>query len=270
MRIAIEHRTTYRYPGEVLHTAQYLHLTPRNNISQRVIDWHIDAPGQLTPWEDAYGNNCHTLVEDRPTREIVVTAKGRVETTDRMGVLPSDIDDPPVDVFLRSTALTHATAEVRAFAADFADGIGVDRVAGLHALMGGIRADVAFDSDATHSQSTAAEALMAGAGVCQDHAHLFISCCRSLSVPARYVGGYLFDGDQAEPYVAGHAWAAAWVDALGWVSFDVANLICGTDRHVGVAVGLDYNDVAPIRGVRAGDSGEEQMEVAVWVGLGDQ
>jgi len=270
MQIAIEHRTIYRYPGEVLHTAQYLHLTPRNNASQRVIDWHIAAPGQLTAWEDAYGNACHTLVEDRPIREIVVTAKGRVETADTSGVLPSDMDDPPVDVFLRPTTLTHATFAVRDFAAGFANDIAGDRVAGLHGLMGGIREHVAFEADTTHPQSTAADALESGVGVCQDHAHLFISCCRSLGVPARYVGGYLFDGEQKTPYTAGHAWAAAWVEGLGWVSFDVANKICGTDRHVGAAVGLDYNDVAPIRGVRAGAAGDEEMEVSVWVGLGNQ
>lgn len=270
MQISIQHRTSYRYPGKVLHTAQYLHLTPRNNASQRVIDWHIEAPGQLTEWEDAFGNECHTLVEDRPIREIVVTAKGRVETTDCAGILPADLDDPPVEVFLRPTILTRATAGVRDFAAGFAEDIATDSVAGLHTLMGGIRKEVAFDSDATHSQSTAAEALEAGAGVCQDHAHLFIACCRTLKVPARYVGGYLFDGDQETAYVAGHAWAAAWVDSLGWVSFDVANSMCGTDRHVGVAVGLDYSDVAPIRGIRAGPAGDEQMEVAVWVGLGNQ
>lgn len=270
MQITIEHQTTYRYPGEVLHTAQYLHLTPRNNASQRVVDWHIVAPGQLTAWEDAYGNACHTLVEDRPTREIIVTAKGRVETTDRSGVLPVDMDDPPVDVFLRPTALTHVTPAVGEFASRFAKDIDGDRIAGLHDLMGGIRKHVAFVADASHSQSTAADALESGAGVCQDHAHLFIACCRSLGVPARYVGGYLFDGNQKAAYAAGHAWAAAWVGGLGWVSFDVANLICGTDRHVGVAVGLDYSDVAPIRGIRAGPAGDEHMEVAVWVGLGDQ
>lgn len=270
MRIAIKHQTTYRYPGEVLHTAQYLHLTPRNNASQLVIDWHIDAPGQLTAWEDAYGNECHTLVEDRPIREIIVTAKGRVETTDRSGVLQADIDDPPLDVFLRPTALTQATAQVRDFAAGFAEDMANDRLAGLHGLMGGIRKHVEFIAGASHSQSTAADALESGAGVCQDHAHLFIACCRTLGVPARYVGGYLYDGLQDEAFVAGHAWAAAWVDGLGWVSFDVANTMCGTDRHIGVAVGLDYSDVAPIRGVRAGAPGDEEMEVAVWVGLGDQ
>ena len=95
MRIAIEHQTTYRYPGKVLHTAQYLHLTPRNNASQRVIDWRIQAPGQLTYWEDSYGNACHTLVEERATQEIVITAKGRVDTTDTSGVLPPNDGLPP-------------------------------------------------------------------------------------------------------------------------------------------------------------------------------
>ena len=270
MRIAIEHKTTYRYPGKVLHTAQYLHLTPRNNASQWVIDWRIEAPGQLTSWEDAYGNACHTLVEDRPTTEIVVTAKGRVDTTDTSGILPPEDDEPPVDIFLRPTSLTRLNGAIRGFADGFAPDIAGDPIAGLHALMMGIRERIEFETDVSHAQSTAAEALEQGVGVCQDHAHLFIACCRSLGVPARYVGGYLFDGEQVTSYAAGHAWAAAWVEKLGWVSFDVANKISGTENHIGVAVGLDYNDVAPIRGIRAGGQGDEQMEVAVWVGVSNQ
>jgi len=270
MRIAIEHKTTYRYPGEVQHTAQYLHLTPRNNASQWVIDWHIQAPGQLTSWEDCYGNSCHTLVEDRPKTEIVITAKGRVDTTDTAGILPPEDDEPPVEIFLRPTSLTRPNGSIRDFASGFAAGIASDPVPGLHDLMLGIHDQVAFETDTSHPQSTAADALARGAGVCQDHAHLFIACCRSIGVPARYVGGYLYDGEQEKPYVAGHAWGAAWVKELGWVAFDVANRVCATENHVGVAVGLDYNDVAPIRGVRAGGQDDEQMEVAVWVSVSNQ
>lgn len=270
MRIAIEHKTTYRYPGEVLHTAQYLHLTPRNNASQWVIDWRIQAPGQMTYWEDCYGNACHTLVEDRPTTEIVIIAKGRVDTTDTAGILLPDDDEPPVEIFLRPTSLTGINGAIRDFAGGFSRNIAKDTVAGLHELMMGIRDKVAFETDTSHPQSTAADALEQGTGVCQDHAHLFLACCRSLGVPARYVGGYLFDGEQTEAYTAGHAWAAAWVKDLGWVAFDVANRICATENHISVAVGLDYNDVAPIRGIRAGGQGDEQMEVAVWVGVGNQ
>jgi transglutaminase-like putative cysteine protease len=270
MRISIEHRTTYRYPGEVLHTAQYLHLSPRNNPSQRIEDWRIDAPGQLTAWEDAYGNLCHTLVEERPTTEIVVTARGRVQTTDTAGVLPPDDDGPPIGLFLRPTSLTRAGPAIRAFAADFATTMADDRQAGLHALMHGIRDRLRFVAGGAHGQSPAAEVLARGAGVCQDFAHLFIACARALGIPTRYISGYLYDGRQTMPVTAGHAWAEAWVDNLGWASFDVANGVRGTENHVGAAVGLDYGDVAPIRGVRVGGMEEEQMEVAIWMGTSDQ
>ena len=74
MRISIVHRTVYRYAGEIVHSAQYLRLTPGSNPSQQVRSWHIGAPGQLTPWRDAFGNRCHTLVVERLGREIVIVA----------------------------------------------------------------------------------------------------------------------------------------------------------------------------------------------------
>lgn len=270
MRLVIKHRTHYRYSGAVLHSAQYLHLTPTNNPSQRVLDWRIDAPGQLTPWRDAFGNLCHTLVVERPGAEIEVVASGRVDTFDVNGVLPDEDGALPVEVFLRPTPLTRADERLRAFAVTFAHAFARSRLDGLHALMTGIRERVDYRTGATHVHSTAAEVLAKGVGVCQDHAHVFIACCRALGIPARYVGGYLFDGDGDGAVTAGHAWAAAWVDDLGWVSFDVANTVCGTERHVGVAVGLDYASVAPVRGVRRGGSEEEEMEVAVHVAAAQQ
>lgn len=265
MRISIEHKTTYRYHGEVTHTAQYLRLTPATNASQRVIEWSIQAGGQLTPWRDAYGNFCHTLVVERPTREIVVTAKGRVDTDDRAGVLPPDEAEIPPQVFMRPTPLTRPNAALRAFAGDFSGALADDAVAGLHGLMLKIRDEIEYRDGATQVQSTAAEAFEHKAGVCQDHAHIFIACCRALGVPARYVSGYLYDGAQDAPYTASHAWAAAWVESLGWVAFDIANRISAGELHIGVAHGLDYLDAAPVRGVRTGGDDVEDMEVAIRV-----
>lgn len=270
MHIAIEHTTTYRYLGDIQHTAQYLRLTPHNNTSQRSVDWRISAPGQLTPWRDVFGNACHTFVVERPTSEIVVSVKGRVETRELSGVLPGDVGDPPVGLFLRRTSLTETNADIKTFCGGFAGALATDRISGLHELMHGIRDHVEFDIEDTHSQGTAADAFSRGSGVCQDHAHLFIACCRLLRIPARYVGGYLYDGESDVPVGAGHAWAAAWVEGLGWVSFDVANRTSGTERYVGVAVGLDYNDAAPVRGVRSGGPQEEHMSVSVHVTTGDQ
>ena len=270
MRISIVHRTVYRYASEIVHSAQYLRLTPGSNPSQQVRSWHLGAPGQLTPWRDAFGNRCHTLVMERPAREIVIVASGLVDTADVGGVLPNDDGALPIEVFLRPTELTDIDVAVRDFAHGFDRALSRGRLEGLHALKGGIRERVDYNGGVTDVFSTASDVLKAGAGVCQDYVHLFIACCRALGVPARYVGGYLFDGERDEPHTAGQAWAAAWVDDLGWVSFDVTNMVCGTERHVGVAIGLDYADAAPVRGVRTGAPGAEEIEVAVRVSASQQ
>ena len=93
-------------------------------------------------------------------------------------------------------------------------------------------------------------------GVCQDLTHIFIACARSLGIPARYVCGYFFRADGVVEQSAGHAWAEAFVDGLGWVAFDPANRISATDAHLRVAVGLDYLSAAPIRGTRYGGGDE--------------
>jgi len=104
------------------------------------------------------------------------------------------------------------------------------------------------------------EALEQGAGVCQDHAHIFCAVCRALDVPARYVSGYLSAGHEA--HASSHAWAEAFVDYLGWVGFDPTNRACATDAYIRTAVGLDYAEAGPIRGVRSG-GGAETMKVRV-------
>jgi transglutaminase-like putative cysteine protease len=115
----------------------------------------------------------------------------------------------------------------------------------------------------TDAHTGAAEALADGKGVCQDHAHIFISAVRTLGIPARYVTGYLvLDAPSASE--AHHAWAEAWVEGLGWVGFDVANRICPTERYVRLAAGLDAGYAAPIIGSRRGGS-TEKLDVSVEV-----
>jgi len=102
---------------------------------------------------------------------------------------------------------------------------------------------------------TAEDALEAGHGVCQDHAHSFIACCRYMDIPARYVSGYLMMDDRIDQD-ATHAWAEAYVEGLGWVGFDVSNGISPDTRYVRVATGLDYAEAAPVSGTRFGSAGE--------------
>jgi transglutaminase-like putative cysteine protease len=264
MRINIRHSTIYRYDHPVRFSAQYLRLTPYTNPSQRVLNWRIDAPGEQTPWTDGYGNLCHTLFCDEGFNEIHITAGGTVETTDTGGVLLHETG-LPIGVFLRGTPLTRIDDSVRKFARPFHEEVGKNRLEALHGLAKKLADKVEYREDGTDVHSTAADVLKDGFGVCQDMAHLFIACARSLGVPARYVSGYLYTGEVDSPHVASHAWAAGWVDGLGWVSFDVANKICGTECHVGLAAALDYAGAQPVRGIRQGGGMDEMMEVQVQV-----
>lgn len=265
MRLTIHHDTHYRYDRPVRFSAQYLRLTPPSNPAQRVIRWQISAPGHQHQWIDAFGNVCHTLVCDYVTDEIVISATGLVETADTVGILPRDESGLPVEVFLRSTPLTLIDARIRDFAEPFRSGMRTDRIPALHQLMMALRDAIDYREGETHVRSTASEALKDGAGVCQDHAHAFVACARAVGVPARYVSGYLYTGEDEAPSVAGHAWAAAWVERLGWVSFDVANRVSATERHIALAVGLDYGGASPVRGVRQGGSSGEDLAVQVRV-----
>lgn len=264
MRIAIRHGTVYRYDHPVRFSSQYLRLTPYTNPSQRVLNWRIDAPGELTPWTDGFANHCHTLFCDDGSAEIHVVASGMVETTDTAGVLPYE-GGLPIGAFLRATPTTRPNDAIRRFAEPFRRQAADNTLAALHALATKLADDIEYREEGTDVHSSAAEVLKDGFGVCQDFAHLFISCARAIGVPARYVSGYLYTGEVTAPHVAGHAWAAGWVDGLGWVSFDVANRTCGNDHYIGLAVAFDYGGAAPVRGVREGGGADEIMEVQVQV-----
>ncbi len=265
MRLSIVHSTVYRYDEAVSFGIQYLRLTPYANASQRVIRWTIDAPGKLTRWIDAFGNQCDTLILESPGDRIEIAAAGEVETTDTNGVLPDEQGSVPVQTYLRSTPLTATDEVVADFAAPFAQPASGDRLDAVHRIAAAIRDRIDYREGATDVQSSASEALRNGVGVCQDHTHAFIAVCRALQIPARYISGYLFVAGRDAPDTAGHAWAAAWVDGLGWISFDVANRSCGTECYVGTAVGLDYESACPIRGIREGGDPGERLTVSVSV-----
>ena len=263
MRILVRHRTEYRYTQPLLQSVQYVCLTPRSGPSQTVDRWKVACHGaDLTEWPDHYGNVCHTLVSERPMTSMVIEVAGDVRTVDTNGIIPGGTTTLPFEVYLRETAYTHPDRPLAKFAQKFRPAFGKELIAGLHQLMLGVQEAVAYEKNSTTVHTTAAETLAAGRGVCQDHAHLFIAVCRQLGVPARYVSGYLGHGEGPQQTTASHAWAEALVPDLGWVSFDCANGLSATEAYVRVAVGLDYADAGPVRGVRTG-GGVEALDVTV-------
>jgi transglutaminase-like putative cysteine protease len=257
MRLRIRHETSYTYETPAKRAIEILRLTPRGHDGQFVVDWRIDVDHdcRLEQSADPFGNVVHTFTVEGPLDGLVIVAEGRVETTDTHGVVAGQVERFPPVVFLRETGLTASDAEIRSLADEAASGA-PDRVELMHRLMSGIRERMRFDTDATDTGTSAIEAFAHRHGVCQDFAHVLIAAARHLGIPARYVGGYMRRVDGANDQSAGHAWAEALVEDLGWVGFDPANGISPTDAYVRVAVGLDYLGAAPVRGTRYGGSGE--------------
>lgn len=264
MRLVIRHRTEFAYADAAAHSVQYVRLTPRPDPVQQVLNWRLSAPGSLQEWRDGFGNVVHTVVAPGPHGVLAIEAAGEVETVETHGIVPLEPHGLPPQFYLHPTPLTTADETVRAFAAGFEAERARGTLQALHALMGGIHQKVTYAAGETHVHSTAAESLALGSGVCQDHAHLFLACCRLWGVPARYVSGYLHTVAEDGRHLGSHAWAEALVEHLGWVSFDPSNCQSATHAYVRLAVALDYQGAAPLRGVRRGGS-EEEMRVQVQV-----
>jgi transglutaminase-like putative cysteine protease len=264
MRLRIRHRTTFRYDHPVGYAIQSLRMMPRRHDGQQVEDWSVTVTGRRLPLVgsiDGYGNwvHLHSRNDSHETTEIVVS--GLVELGD-MGGIVAGADEPlPAFFYLRQTALTRPDAELQAIAADVP--AGRDPLDRLDRLMAAIDDRIACRPGGDERLS-ASQVLAAGRGGCQDIAHVMLACARQLGFPARYVSGYLHAGDDAAPREAGHAWAEVHVPNRGWVGLDPTLQARIGDRHVRVAVGLDYWSAAQVRGVWRGQA-EQAQTVTVQV-----
>lgn len=264
MRLYVNHQTSYRYCGQPASTVQTLRLTPRSYEGMNVLSWRVwtDTRRDLPSFSDGFGNITHTHTANHPHDGDTVFVEGEVETSPCHGIVRGTDEPFPPLFFLRRTSLTMPDPEIAAIARSVAsNGSALKQ---LHALLNAVREKVDYRPGATDPSTTAAAALAAGAGVCQDHAHIFIAAARLLNIPARYISGYLWTGFQSREHEASHAWAEAFVHDLGWVGFDPSNRICPTDAYIRLSVGLDYWSAAPVRGVRRGGLAE-RLAVSVTV-----
>jgi transglutaminase-like putative cysteine protease len=266
MRIRVSHATTYTYDTPPTGVTQLLRLTPRDYEGQHVISWRIDLSEDclLHQHEDAFGNIIHSFTAEGPFKSLTVEVGGEVDTQDTNGLVSGAIERFPPQFYLRETALTQTDAAITDFAQSTRAATDGDTLKLLHALLTMLNREITFDTDPTHAATTAAEAFSIRRGVCQDLTHIFVAAARSLEIPARYIGGHFHRADGITAQEAGHAWAEAYVENLGWVGFDPTNGISTTDAHVRIAVGLDYLGAAPVRGTRFGGGGET-LTVAVRV-----
>lgn len=260
MLLSVMHKTRYTFSQSTTHGLQRLRLKPKSAHGQQVRDWSMDLVGATheAQYDDQHNNHTVLVSIDPGAPEVVVTCSGVVETANNAGVTGPHTGLMPLWAFLRPTPLTRAGPNVRALV----DDLDVDRgntLDTLHALSRLVAERIDYVPGSSGVKTTAEDALSAGRGVCQDHAHVFISAGRLLDVPMRYVGGYLrMDGQDEQE--AGHGWAEAHVRGLGWVGFDISNAICPDERYIRVATGCDYAEAAPVTGIVMG-GGETSLDV---------
>lgn len=290
----IAHETSYAY-GARVDLAQHLaHLRPRAMPGQRVDEAQIDidpAPQQWTRSTDVFGNARDAFALYAPHEALRVVARSRV-VLERVGSpARMPIDEVASQAwdrvahacqyragssfiaaseFLFPSPFVPRLAPLREYAAA---SLAPDRplLASATELMQRIHEDFTYDGEATEIHTPLSQVFKARRGVCQDFAHLMIGALRAFDLPARYVSGYLLtQPPPGQPRLLGadasHAWVSVWCPPVGWVDFDPTNAVLPGEAlaHVTVAVGRDYGDVIPLRGVIRG-GGEHELRVAVSV-----
>ena len=264
MKLEVVHSTQFRYSGPIAETVMEVRLRPMDGLGQRCLEFALDVSSGVKPrsYRDGYGNNVHYFNLVRPHARLSVTSRSVVET----GGKPDD--DPGEDLvqdFLRFRPPVKDVPGVRQLAgrhkiADPSSGPAVEQA--LDELTLAISRDFAYDRAVTNVYSAVDEVLALRAGVCQDFAHLLIAVARAMGVAARYVSGYIHQPGDSETTTASHAWAEAWVPGRGWIGYDATHPVRTSEHHVRLAVGRDYSDAAPTRGIYVG-SAAGTMDVRV-------
>ena len=263
MRLRITHTTTFEYDDPVIEAYMEMRLRPLDAGGQRCESFRMvtDPAGEVLVYVDRFGNTVRHFDTIAPHDRLVVSAWSDVSTHDTF--LDPEHELSPLDSFdyLNPSAYAPQAEVIGAFAR--ACVVNGDGVATAQAVMKAVYTALSYAPGTTTVKTTAAEALALGRGVCQDFAHLMIACCRSLGLPARYVSGYVFAPRRGSA-AASHAWTDVFVPGHGWLSLDPTHDAAQTGSYVRLAVGRDYGDVPPTRGVYKG-TGREAMRVDVAV-----
>ena len=261
MRLRVEHTTVYAYDAPVAEGYTELRLRPREGGGQRCLSFSLltDPSAQVHTYKDRYGNEVQHFELLASLEKLTVSARSEVETS-------SGLKDPERDLglldrfdFLSPTAYAPFADEIRALAEPCR--VTGDAFATATRVLWTVRRHLRYESGTTDVTTNASEALHRSVGVCQDFAHLMIAACRVVDVPARYVSGYIHAPGSASA-AASHAWVDVFADRQGWLSLDPTHDRAQGEEHVRVAVGRDYADVPPTRGVFKGDA-REALAVAV-------
>ena len=280
-RYRIEHVSRFAYSEPVRRCIMSLCLQPLQAPGQRLLSFSVKTtpPAKLTTETDPFGNTRHvlTLHRDHDILEVVSTSEVETEPPpalpERLGVSAWDEirsmgADPKWWDFTGPSPLAHPSPALSEFVAQLGVEPRGDPLVDLLALSDALNDAFEYIPGVTSVDSTIDDFLASGRGVCQDYTHVLVAIARSWGVPTRYVSGYLYVTDPGSGHpgsafgAATHAWAETRLPHLGWIGLDPTNRSLPDQKYVRIAIGRDYRDVPPTRGVIEG-GGDSKLEIDV-------
>jgi transglutaminase-like putative cysteine protease len=261
-RIRVVHETGYSYSAPVHESYNEVRLTPRSDNRQNVIVSRVETtpPTRSYRYTDYWGTTVTAFDLHAPHKELAVTGTSVVETADALAPARSVTWEElggvaVIDRYTEMLEFTDYVVRHRDLArAARALKRGKDPADAVLAACHWVREHLEYQKGTTGVHTNAVEAWETRKGVCQDFVHLTLLLVREMGIPARYVSGYLLPRPETEikETVRGqsHAWIEAWTG--GWWGHDPTNDIEIGHRHVWVAVGRDYADVSPLKGIYSG------------------
>ena len=276
-RYHLVHITEFHYDGPVSESYNEVRLRPLTDEKQSCLSFKLTTspPSQARSYQDAFGNWVHQFNVLQEHRHLKIETDSVVlridvpeptpETTlEQVEAAQEHLHEEFYDYLVASDYVPHLAEldELVATAEKNSDGTAWGFAEAASTL---IHERFCYVTGATHVLSSIADALMLKAGVCQDFAHLLSGALRKRGLPARYVSGYLVPDRAGNPNSAleeviggqaSHAWAEVYIPECGWMPLDPTLGQAVGARHVRIAYGRDYGDVAPVRGLYNGHAGQ--------------
>ncbi len=266
-RYSIRHELEFRYDAPVRGSVMTLFLAPVQDRRQQLRSFSVetDPGGAVFEFRGPFGNRGHFFDRPGAHRALRIVARSSVEVSapralssglpDSREALASAIRTPELWLTLQPSRFARPSSPALGeFVSARRIERGNDVLESVRVLRSALHRAFEFAPGSTAADSPIERILETGRGVCQDYAHVMIAILRSWGVPARYVSGYLGPETGRAPTNQSHAWVECWLPGRGWRGFDPANDCDCDERHVRIAVGRDYADAPPVRGVFQGSA----------------
>jgi transglutaminase-like putative cysteine protease len=273
MFYTIKHLTQFRYSAAVSESLLEARMQPRTEGVQRCLFFNMQTnpKAQVLEYGEHLGNVVHHFNIPRRHSQLGLQAQSIVEMEPFPFVpekisetvwldLDAAIRDGDFWEFLVPSQFTEPTELLRALAKELKVERRSDPLSFVRELNTKLHESIAYSPQITKADSQLDEALSKRKGVCQDFAHILIALLREVNLPARYVSGYLYRAatdKRAHNEGATHAWVEVYFPGLEWIGFDPSNNVVAREDHIRVALGRDYGDLPPTKGIFKGEASSE-------------